>query len=199
MNTVIKILNTLFKRKVTHEERLRELRAYGMIIGEQCSISSDAEFEEAWATHIRIGNEVTISRGVRFISHDASMWRELGASRVGVIEIGDRAFIGAYSIVMPNVRIGSDVIVGSGSVVTKNIPDGVVVGGNPARNICTTAELLEKTKNKLASVPRFGEEYRSKRGGTVAMRQIMRTEMPEGEAFIVFEGAARGLKPPVET
>lgn len=170
-----------------------------MVIGEKCSIAGDAEFEEAWATHIRIGNEVTVARGARFISHDASTWRELGASRVGVIEIGDRTFIGAYTIVMPNVRIGSDVIVGSGSVVTRDVPNGEVVAGNPARKICTTVEYLEKTKKKLTNAPCFGEEYRRKRGGTVAMRQAMRERMPDGEAYIVFEGAARGLKPPVET
>lgn len=183
----------------SNAERLRELRAYGMSIGEKCVIAGDAEFEEAWATHIRIGNEVTIARGARFISHDASTWRELGASKVGIIEIGDRTFIGAYSIIMPNVRIGSDVVVGSGSVVTRDVPDGTVVAGNPARKICMTAEYHEKTKNKLSKVPCFGEEYRLKRGGTVAMRQDMRQRMPNGEAFIVFEGAARGLKPPVET
>jgi len=177
---------------------MAELKKYGMIIGEKCYIAPNVEFEEAWATHIRIGNEVSIARGSRFISHDASTWRALGVTRVGVIEIGDRTFIGAHSIIMPNVRIGSDVIVGSGSVVTKNIPDGVVVGGNPARQICTTAELHEKIKSKMNSVPRFGEEVRAKRGSTVETRQSMRERMPDGEAYIVFEGAERGLRPGVE-
>lgn len=177
---------------------MEELRRYGMTIGEKCTIALDAEFEEAWASHIKIGNEVSIARGARFISHDASTWRALGATRVGVIEIGDRTFIGAYTIVMPNVRIGKDVVVGSGSVVTRDVPDGTVVAGNPARKICTTAELYDKVKSKLTQVPCFGEEYRLKRGSTLAMRQAMREKMPNGEAYIVYEGAARGLKPELE-
>lgn len=177
---------------------MRELRSYGMTIGEKCTIALDAEFEEAWASHIRIGNEVSIARGARFISHDASTWRSLGATRVGIISIGDRAFIGAYTIVMPNVRIGSDAVIGSGSVVTRDVPAGTVVAGNPARKICLTAELHEKVKNKLSNAPCFGEEYRLKRGGTLAMRQSMLERMPNGEGFIVFEGAARGLKPELE-
>lgn len=193
-----KILGTL-GLKTTAEGRLQRLKDIGMVIGEKCVIAFDAEFEEPWATHIRIGNEVTIARGARFISHDASTWRAIGITRVGIIEIGDRSFIGAYSIVMPNVRIGSDVVIGSGSVVTRSVQDGLVVAGNPARQICTTAQLHEKVKSKSQKGPCFGEEYRLRCGGTVAMRKTMLARMPEGEGFIVFEGAARGLKPEIET
>lgn len=195
---MLSVLQKFFGKLPTVTERMDALRSLGMIIGEKCAIATDAEFEEAWATHVRIGNEVTIARGARFISHDASTWRALGVTRVGIIEIGDRSFIGAYAIVMPNVRIGSDVIVGSGSVVTKNVPDGTVVAGNPARQICTTAQLHEKIKGRLSTVPCFGQEVRRKRGGTVEMRKSMRERMTDGEAYIVFEGAARGLKPELE-
>ena len=198
MISVLRKLREIFGPAPTISSRMEELRRYGMTIGEKCTIALDAEFEEAWASHIRIGNEVTIARGARFISHDASTWRALGATRVGIIEIGDRAFIGAYTIVMPNVRIGSDAVVGSGSVVTRHVPDGTVVAGNPARKICMTSELHEKIKSKLSHAPCFGEEYRLKRGSTLAMRKSMLERMPDGEAYILFEGAARGLKPEVE-
>lgn len=45
---------------------------------------------------------------------------------------------------MPGVVIEDEVLVASGSVVTKSIPSGVVVGGNPARIICTIDEYLER-------------------------------------------------------
>lgn len=171
-----------------------------MAIGDGCVISLDAEFEEAWATHIRLGNEVTIARGARFISHDASTWRALGATRVGIIEIGDRTFIGAYAIVMPNVRIGSDVVVGSGSVVTRDVPNGTVVAGNPARTICTTAQLHNKTREKMASsAPSFGEEYRLRCGGTVGMRKSMLERMPNGECYIVSTSTRAGQNSSPET
>lgn len=198
MNFIVRKLRKLLKPEQTIQGRMEELKKHGMVIGEKCYIALDVEFEEAWATHVRIGNEVTIARGTRFISHDASSWRAIGITRVGKIEIGDRAFIGAHSLVMPNVKIGADVIVGSGSVVTRDVPDGTVVAGNPAREICKTAELHEKLKSKSAKGPSFGEEYRMRRGGTIEMRKAMLERMPNGEAFIVFEGAARGLKPEVE-
>lgn len=53
----------------------------------------------------------------------------LGYSRVGRIDIGNDVFIGASSIVLPNVKIGDKVIVGAGSIVTKDIPDNSVVVG----------------------------------------------------------------------
>jgi maltose O-acetyltransferase len=170
------------------EDRIRELRTLGMVIGDGCDVAFDAEIEAAWATHIILGSEVTLARGVRFISHDASMWRALGATRVGVIEVGDRAFIGAFSIVLPNVRIGEDTIIAAGSVVTRDIPAGVVAGGNPARVLKSAVDLQEKTKSKLALTPCFGEEYRMKCGGTVAMRQSMLGSMLDGECYVVLAG-----------
>lgn len=51
------------------------------------------------------------------------------------ITIGDRVWIGGSCVVMPGVSIGSDTVIGAGSVVTKNIPAGVVAAGNPCRVI----------------------------------------------------------------
>ena len=167
------------------QDRIRELRLLGMVIGEDCHLASDVEVEEPWASHITFGNEVTVARGGRFISHDASMWRSVGATRVGVIEVGSRSFIGAFSIVMPNVRIGEGTIIAAGSVVTRDIPAGVVAVGNPARVIKRTSALQEKTKAKLTHTPCFGEEYRMKCGGTVAMRKSMLKAAPNGESYIV--------------
>ncbi len=47
----------------------------------------------------------------------------------------DNVFIGANSIIMPNVRVGSNTIIAAGSIVTKDIPSGSVVAGVPARVI----------------------------------------------------------------
>jgi acetyltransferase-like isoleucine patch superfamily enzyme len=46
--------------------------------------------------------------------------------------VGDRVRIGSNSTILP-VKIGNNVIIGAGSVVTKDIPDNVTVYGNPAR------------------------------------------------------------------
>ena len=51
------------------------------------------------------------------------------------IHVGDSVWFGGNVTVVPGVTIGSNVVVGAGSVVTKDIPDNVVVAGNPARVI----------------------------------------------------------------
>ena len=49
------------------------------------------------------------------------------------VHIGNRVWIGAGTIILPGVTIGDDSVIGVGSVVTKNIPSGVVAVGNPCR------------------------------------------------------------------
>ncbi len=51
------------------------------------------------------------------------------------VTIGDNVWIGGSVTICPGVKIGDNVVIGAGSTVTKDIPDNVVVGGNPARII----------------------------------------------------------------
>lgn len=51
------------------------------------------------------------------------------------VVIGDNVWIGGNSVIMPGVHIGSNTVIAGGSVVTKDIPDWVVAGGNPCRVI----------------------------------------------------------------
>lgn len=51
------------------------------------------------------------------------------------ITIGDNCWIGGNSVICPGVHIGNNVVIGAGSVVTKDIPDMVVAAGNPCKVI----------------------------------------------------------------
>lgn len=51
------------------------------------------------------------------------------------VTVGDNVWIGGNTVIMPGVRIGSNTVIGAGSVVTKDIPDWVVAAGNPCRVI----------------------------------------------------------------
>jgi acyl-[acyl carrier protein]--UDP-N-acetylglucosamine O-acyltransferase len=56
---------------------------------------------------------------------------------VGKIDIGDKVFIGYGAIVLPNVTISSNAIVGAGAVVTKDVAEGDIVAGVPARPVAS--------------------------------------------------------------
>ena len=58
-----------------------------------------------------------------------------GATLTGCIEIKDFAMVGAGSTILPNITIGEGAIVGAGAVVTKDVGDGKVVVGIPARKM----------------------------------------------------------------
>lgn len=65
----------------------------------------------------------------------------------GKVVIGDYVYIGTNSLIMPGVVIGSHVLIAAGSVITKSVPDGVVVAGNPAKIICSLEEYYNKNKD----------------------------------------------------
>lgn len=64
----------------------------------------------------------------------------------------------------------SNVVIGSGSVVTKSIQDGVVVAGSPARTICTIEEFIAKNQVAMKQNVVFGEEY-THRGNVTQKRK----------------------------
>jgi len=109
----------------------------GVKIGSGCRIYTFRLGSEPFL--IEIGNRVTITSGVRILTHDGSTWLfrdEMGRRyKYQKVIIGNNVFVGVNSIIMPGVIIEDKVIVGAGSVVTKSIPSGSIVAGNPAKII----------------------------------------------------------------
>lgn len=99
---------------------------------------------------IRLGNNIMIGAGVRFVTHDAVHTilnrMNMGSfpERIGCIEVMDNVFIGADTTIMPNVRIGSNVIIGANSLVTKDCEDNSVYAGIPARRIGSFDDYVAK-------------------------------------------------------
>lgn len=112
-------------------------RHKGVSVGKDCRIYTTSFGSEPWL--ISIGNKVTITSGVVLLTHDGSTWlmRDEKGRRYLYkrIVIGNNVFIGVNSILMPGVKVEDNVIIAAGSVVTKSIPTGVIVAGNPARII----------------------------------------------------------------
>ncbi|WP_195955452.1 sugar O-acetyltransferase [Clostridium saudiense] len=87
---------------------------------------------------VTIGNNVWIGPNVGIYTPNHafdSKERTDGYEKSLPIEIGDNVWIGGGVTIIGGVKIGSNSIIGAGSVVTKNIPAGVIVAGNPAKVI----------------------------------------------------------------
>ena len=102
---------------------------YKMNIDKTARISYGAKLDKTNPKGVFIGKESYIASGAILFTHDFS--RSIKVNTV----IGERCFIGANSIIMPGVKIGDCVIVGSGAIVTKDIPSNCIVAGNPAKII----------------------------------------------------------------
>lgn len=125
----------------------------GVKVGHGCRIYTFRLGSEPFL--IEIGNHVTITSGVRILTHDGSTWlmRDEKGRRFlyKKVIIKNNVFIGVNSIIMPGVIIEDNVIVGAGSVVTKSIPTGYVVAGNPAKIIGKFDDLKNKVLAEYVS------------------------------------------------
>jgi acetyltransferase-like isoleucine patch superfamily enzyme len=83
---------------------------------------------------ITIGDDVAIAN-FAYLTDSDSHGVEGRKVREAPITIGNGAWIGAKAIILPGVTIGSRALVAAGAVVTKDVPDDTLVGGNPARII----------------------------------------------------------------
>jgi len=114
---------------------------------------TDIDAQCAWA--ITIGDEVTLAHDVRVIAHDAATKRLMGYSVVRPVSIGDRTDVGAGTIILPGVTIGRDCVIGAGAIVTRDIPEGSVAVGNPARVVASTADVRDRHERCMAQTVRI--------------------------------------------
>lgn len=87
---------------------------------------------------LRIGNNVIIAQNVVIsaLNHgyqDINTPIRLQPCTTAHVSIGDDSWIGANAVITSGVTVGKHVVVAAGSVVTKNVPDYTIVGGNPAK------------------------------------------------------------------
>ena len=112
-------------------------------VGSFCDIGKNVKIGNSCLvqTHVtisngcRIGDNVFVAPNVSFLNDKFPVTEPLSPP---IIE--DDVIIGGCAIVLPNVRIRKESIVGAGSLVTKNVPAGVLVMGSPARQVMAREE-----------------------------------------------------------
>ena len=101
-------------------------------IGEGCVINPDVLLDGRGGK-LTIGNNVDIAQEtiIWTLGHDPHTHKSVG----GNITINDYTWIGSRVTILPGVTVGKDSICAAGSVVTKDVPENVIVGGIPAKII----------------------------------------------------------------
>jgi acetyltransferase-like isoleucine patch superfamily enzyme len=107
---------------------------------------------------IRFHNNVIVTSNVTFVTHDVF---NMGINYMypdnklptlmKPIEIMNNVFIGCNSTILGGIRIGNNVVIAAGSVVTKDVPDNSVVAGNPAKVIESFDDYMTKRYNSFHS------------------------------------------------
>ena len=109
---------------------------YGMKLHPSVRISLKARVDKTNPTGLKIDEETMVAFDSIILAHDYATERHAGAY-AQMTHIGKRCFIGCGSIIMPGISIGDEAVVAAGSVVTKDVPAGSVVAGNPAKIVRT--------------------------------------------------------------
>lgn len=135
-----------------HRDPVRYFRRQGVEIGEGVEIFGANLFTFGSEPYlVSIGNEVTISHNVDFITHDGGLRvaraKYPEAYLYGRIRIADHCFIGAHCIFLPSTSVGIGSVIGSGSIVTGKIPPGVIAVGSPAKPIKSVDEYVQQNKH----------------------------------------------------
>jgi len=145
-----------YLNSILHKIVLWKFRRYvasqinsGMFVGKNVMITPGVKFDPPHSFLTSIGDNCIIAPDVRFLNHDASPFIFGKFAKIGKIDIKENCFIGAGTILLPNLNIGPNAIVAAGSVVTKDVQPDTVVGGNPARELRKLKEIMEFHQNKM--------------------------------------------------
>jgi len=133
------------------------LRKRGARIGFTCDLVTDVINFGTEPYLIRMGNEVTVTSGVKFITHDGStrLFRKRFPSMnkygnlFAPIIIGNNCFIGINAILLPGTVLGDDTIVGAGAIVKGEFPSNSVIASVPARRLFSVDEYIDKIQNNM--------------------------------------------------
>ena len=125
----------VFFARIIQRIRYYNYRIQGYDIDKTTEMERGLNLDRLNPKGIHIGKNTIIASHTTISSHKLSRNSDTYPFIQLNTFIGDNCLIGVNSIIMPGVKIGNNSVVGSGSIVTKDIPDNVIVAGNPAKII----------------------------------------------------------------
>lgn len=148
---ISRLISSLWKRYRIRRDPSGYARSMGVRIGRGCHFyGADVGMFGSDPYLITIGDNVHITKGVIFITHDGGtliLRKEVpDLELTAPISIGNDVYIGVNAVILAGVAIGNRCIIGAGAVVTKSIPDNSVAVGVPARVVKTVDAYLESAR-----------------------------------------------------
>jgi maltose O-acetyltransferase len=175
--TVLRVLN--LRQKLNGEVDMNFLIERGLTVGKNVYIAPWSIIDPGCAFMITIGDGVVFGPRVHVLAHDASMRKHIGMTRFAPVTIESNVFIGADTLVLPGTTIGERSIVGAASVVSRDIPPGVLAYGNPARVAGPVDDYLQRLRKRMDEMPHFTVADRN----TPSRWQFIRDTVGEGEGW----------------
>lgn len=149
----IKFAIVLFIATIIRRKRNLIFRLKGYDFSSSTIVEGNVKLDKLYPRGIHIGENTLVAGGSTILSHDHC--KRVGNNSPYLVDtyIGKNCFIAVGAIIMPGVKIGDEVIVGAGAVVTKDVPSNCIVAGNPAKII------REKIKmNNFAALDNWSRE-----------------------------------------
>lgn len=156
----------------------------GLVVGDNFLRMHDVILDPSHCWLINIGDNVTLAPRVHILCHDASTKIFLNYTKIGRVTLGNNVFIGADTVILPNVSIGDNVVVGAKSTVSKNLESNAVYAGNPAKFICSIEHFKEKNNQLMQNTSVYGLEYRDSKKLTIEMKEKMKNDLKDSCGYI---------------
>ena len=143
-----------FRPMPPDDPRIAELRELGASIGHAVYFGPEVYVEKDFASLLTIEDGVVLSQGTTVLLHDSSLNNVAGhAIRFSAVTLRSGCYLGANVTILCGVEVGAGALIGACSLVTSDIPAGMVAAGQPARVTASVSEIVERHRQRAIEDP----------------------------------------------
>ncbi len=143
-----------------HDTRIKLLRKRGVNVGEKVFLEQGVWIEITMPQSVVLEDYTGVSYGAVILAHDATPNKVVGLPvRVKETRLKRGAGVGMHSMVMAGVTFGEFSYALPGSVVTKDVPEGMVVAGNPAEVVFSVEDVFKNWQQEMKRHPDIFYDY----------------------------------------